>query len=238
MFGNLKWLICMGIRWKYLFLTQLSLSNFPCRPWVEQMWDALEAWNNAPPINHNLCLQQNITNLFTPNCQLFHTHCRECCIWYMFGEGLGQEIKLLVVGVDLRGFGARKQTTWRKPRHCQIFTRQLGTLVVYIQCTESFWSHSSRVVWRDNFEDMALAKMCRVVFLGKWEAPLNPGILLCPRPVVGRQVRVAGIGWGGRMGIGASSSLVAILHPPFPPSFLVAWRKKLAIFFGNCHFSL
>ena len=31
---------------------------------------------------------------------------------------------------------------------------------------------------------------------------------------------MAGIGWGGRMGIGASSSLVAILHPPLPPFFL------------------
>ena len=71
----------------------------------------------------------------------------------MFGEGLGQEIKLLCVGDDLRGFAARKPTTWRKTKalpnfHPGSFEHLLCTfnrslLVQLLNCS------------RDNFEETA-----------------------------------------------------------------------------------
>ena len=200
----------------YLSHTQISSSNFPCWPWVRQMWDALEVWNNAAAAitHHFVCNTKHTFSHHVANYFIRHNLCLLCTV-LAFKRMAWAGNKLLCVGDDLRRFANR-----RLGRNQGIAKFSLGKPGSLVMCIQQNFVDGIIQKWSEGtiLKTGLLARIRWVVFLGKWETLLNP-TLLCPRPVVGRQVRMAGIGWGGTNG-NRSSSLVAILHPPFPPFLL------------------
>ena len=180
------------------------------------MWDALEVWNNAAAAitHHFVCNTKHTFSHHIANYFIRHNVCLLCTV-LAFKRMAWAGNKLLCVGDDLRRFANR-----RLGRNQGIAKFSLGKPGSLVMCIQQNSVDGIIQKWSEGtiLKTGLLARIRWVVFLGKWETLLNP-TLLCPRPVVGRQVRMAGIGWGGTNG-NRSSSLVAILHPPFPPFLL------------------